>query len=148
MQFTLYTVPAINKQGVDNLCDDPLVFFIIMPGILFFQACLVCFFSFCSRALIPLSILYEPQESHSFNLFIFLFQQSQGGGIVLRVEEKARAGVVWGNKQNPTIRTQRNSSNSISDSIYSSAQDGGIKNTIPTERKETPIKDCNTISSK
>ena len=84
----------------------------------------------------------------NLTLLIFSFQQSQGGGIVLRVEEKARAGVVWGNKQNPTIRTQRNSTNSISDSIYSSAQDGGIKNTIPTESKESPISDCNTISSK
>jgi len=62
-------------------------------------------------------------------------QQSQGEGIVVRVEEKAGARIVWGNKRSRTIKTkaqyatatQWDTAISVSDSIDSSAQDGGLK---------------------
>ena len=55
--------------------------------------------------------------------------------MIVRVEENAAAGIVWGNKQSHTIKTkaqyptaaQRDTAISVSDSIDSSAQDGGLK---------------------
>lgn len=103
-----------------------------MLSILFFWACLVCWFSFYSRNLILFSIFCERKAGDLTEYFSLWLQQSQAEDILVTEVGKAETGVVWVNKQRHTIRREVQYTTPISKDIGvdfddRTAQNGWLK---------------------